>query len=157
MGRSPPNFVGSRSPTARSSIFLSPLTVLIVVPFGKQFAFPFAQPFPTSLSFPQFAEAGFVFETLPRAANATIAPIFTRCGGYAASPRLNSPIPSSWCYPSKLARSKFVILFCSVCTCEINLHPFVPWGERAAFGPPFLLPMQSAQRSFADHHGDLIE
>src|ERR1700727_1680461 len=78
MGRSPPNSVGSRSPTARSSIFLSPLTVLIVVPFRKQLAFPFAQPFPTGLSFPQFAEAGFVFETLPRAANATIAPIFTR-------------------------------------------------------------------------------
>src|ERR1700733_13483696 len=77
-GRNPPNIVGSRSPTARSSIFLSPLTVLIVVPFRKQLvAFPFAQPFPTSLPFfPQFAEAGSVFDRLPSAANARIAPIF---------------------------------------------------------------------------------
>src|SRR5580692_9274497 len=78
MGRKPPNIVGSNSPIARSSIFLSPLTVLIVVPFRKQLvAFPFAQPFPTSLPFfPQFAEAGSVFDRLPSAANARIAPIF---------------------------------------------------------------------------------
>src|SRR3984957_13909093 len=78
MGRSPPNIVGSKSPIARSSIFLSPLTVLIVVPFRKQFGpSPDAQPIPTGLPFfPQFAEAGSVFDTFWRAANDRIAPIF---------------------------------------------------------------------------------
>src|ERR1700757_4026287 len=35
MGHAPPNTVGSRSPTAKSSIFLSPSVVRIVVPFIK--------------------------------------------------------------------------------------------------------------------------
>src|SRR5258708_231413 len=90
MGRRPPNIVGSRSPTARSSIFLSPLTVLIVVPFRKQLvASPFAQPFPTSLPLlPQFAEAGSVFDTFWRATNDRIAPIFTMLRRVRCAPEL---------------------------------------------------------------------
>src|SRR5207342_989048 len=73
MGRSPPNIVGSISPTTRSSILRSPLAVRIIVPFRKQLL---EQRFPTGVSFPQFAEAGSVFDTLPTAANARIAPTF---------------------------------------------------------------------------------
>ena len=47
-----------------------------VVPFRKQLVGSTAQPFPTGFSFPQFAEAGSVFDTLPSAANARIAPNF---------------------------------------------------------------------------------
>src|SRR5271155_1617220 len=36
MGQTPPKTVGSKSPTARSSIFRSPSAVRIVVPFRKQ-------------------------------------------------------------------------------------------------------------------------
>ena len=92
MGRSPPNIVGSKSPIARSSIFVSPLPVLIVVPFRKQLvAFPFAQPFPTALPlFPQFAEAGSVFDMLPSAANARIAPIFMVLRRVRCIPRFKS-------------------------------------------------------------------
>jgi hypothetical protein len=55
------------------------------------------------------------------------------CAGCAASPRLNSPIRSSLVLPSTLGRSRFVILFCSVCTCEINLHPFVSIAREGGF------------------------
>src|SRR5277367_6559092 len=40
MGRNPPNIVGSRSPTARSSILRSPSAVRILVPLRKQLLLP---------------------------------------------------------------------------------------------------------------------
>src|SRR5262249_39907450 len=80
MGHIPPKTVGSKSPTARSSIFLSPSAVRIVVPFRKQGLFwPFWPGFWSAWPLGLVCPAdGLVVVKLAEAADAPITLAFTR-------------------------------------------------------------------------------
>src|SRR6266852_711047 len=84
MGHIPPKTVGSKSPTAKSSIFLSPSAVRIFVPFRKHFLCSLSSLFRLSLFWLSSllwlfcAAAGLVFVKLAKSADAPIAPTFMR-------------------------------------------------------------------------------
>src|SRR6516164_5717218 len=82
MAHVPPNTVGSKSPTAKSSIFLSPSVVRIAVPFRKHWLF-WPGPWFGFWPGPWFglglaAAAGLGVVNLAKAAVPAIAPTFMR-------------------------------------------------------------------------------